>query len=158
MINFVCPTVCNFFSRISFCAIEIGDREINYEIHLHFVYIRPCKHGERRHRILFEWLSVFFFSFLLQSDFAYFKSDRGHRGHLWETFVFVFRETCGFFPGIRNAYEANIENADDAHIENAHKAVPKHNWALHLREGKGRSKNLLGSMVMLSTNDVFEEK
>ena len=38
-----------------------------------------------------------------------------------------FRETCGFFPGIRNAYEANIENADDAYIENAHKAVPKHN-------------------------------
>ena len=38
-----------------------------------------------------------------------------------------FRETYGFFPGIRNAYEANIENADDAYIENAYKAVPKHN-------------------------------
>ena len=69
-----------------------------------------------------------------------------------------FRETCGFFPGIRNAYEANIENADDAYIENAYKAVPKHNWAIRLREGKGRSKNFHSSMVLLSTNDVFEEK
>lgn len=76
-----------------------------------------------------------------------------------------FRETWGFFPGIRNAfeanienaYEANIENADDAYIENANEAVPKYNWAIHLIKGK-KSKNLLSSMVVLSTNDVFEEK
>ena len=73
--------------------------------------------------------------------------------------LFSFSEKpYGFFPGIRNAYEANIENADDSYTENAYKAVPKHNWAIHLREGKGRSKNLLGSMVMLSTYDVFQEK
>ena len=148
--------LCKFSNASRICVTSSNNLELILPTPR--VYIRPCKHGERRHRILFECLSVFFFSFLLQSDFAYIKSDRGHRGHSWETFVFVFRETYGFFPEIRNAYEANIENADDSYTENAYKAVPKHNWAIHLREGKGRSKNLLGSMVMLSTNDVFEEK
>ena len=32
-----------------------------------------------------------------------------------------FRETCGFFPGISNAYEANIENADDAYVNTGKK-------------------------------------
>ena len=42
--------------------------------------------------------------------------------------LFSFSEKpYGFFSGIRNAYEANIENADDSYTENAYKAVPKHN-------------------------------
>ena len=87
--------LCKFSNASRICVTSSNNVELILPTPR--VYIRPCKHGERRHRILFECLSVFFFSFLLQSDFAYIKSDRGHRGHSWETFVFVFRETLWVF-------------------------------------------------------------
>lgn len=56
----------------------------------------------------------------------------------------------GFFPGVKNVFEAYIEKDEKAYFETAYKDI----WGIRFMEGKGRRKKFFDREVILLTNDA----